>query len=241
MVVEVYGGGGVWGDANMAAHPQLSPADATEIVKYILSLGTVSKSLPTKGTYTATIPKGASDQGVLILRASYTDKGANGMAAATSEKLMVLRSPNVAAGKADLWDGIMKYSIPQPPMDIMIGLSNNAYISHKKIDLTGIEQIVFAALAPTAYGNPAGGIIEVHIDSPTGEKIGESDKIVATKGKSQTPEIIIKPVKLKPTQGKHDLYFVYRNNEAAPGSMLFILVNATFVYNDKTPVALSLK
>jgi cytochrome c len=237
----INGGGGVWGDANMAAHPQLSPADATEIVKYILSLGTAGKSLPAKGTYTATIPKGTPDQGVLILRASYTDKGANGMAAATSEKIMVLRSPNVAAGKADSWDGIMKYSVPQPPMDIMIGLGNNAHISHKKIDLTGIDQIVFTALAPTEYGSPAGGIIEVHIDSPTGEKIGESDKIVPMKSKSQAPEIIIRPVKLKATQGTHDLYFVYRNNEASPGAMLFILVNATFVYNEKASVALSVR
>jgi len=34
----ISGGGGVWGETAMAAHPQLSTTDASEMVKYILSL-----------------------------------------------------------------------------------------------------------------------------------------------------------------------------------------------------------
>ncbi len=34
----IQGGKGVWGEVPMAAHPALSEADATEMVKYILSL-----------------------------------------------------------------------------------------------------------------------------------------------------------------------------------------------------------
>lgn len=34
----IKGGAGVWGEIPMSAHPQLSNADATEMVKYILSL-----------------------------------------------------------------------------------------------------------------------------------------------------------------------------------------------------------
>ena len=34
----IKGGSGVWGEVPMAAHPSLSEADATEMVKYILSL-----------------------------------------------------------------------------------------------------------------------------------------------------------------------------------------------------------
>ena len=36
----INGGSGVWGETAMAAHPQLPVNDATEIVKYILSVGT---------------------------------------------------------------------------------------------------------------------------------------------------------------------------------------------------------
>jgi cytochrome c len=35
----IKGGAGSWGDIPMAPHPQISKADATEMVKYILSLG----------------------------------------------------------------------------------------------------------------------------------------------------------------------------------------------------------
>ncbi|WP_083422027.1 PQQ-dependent sugar dehydrogenase [Arsenicibacter rosenii] len=35
----IRGGGGVWGTHTMSAHPQLDPAEATEMVDYILSLG----------------------------------------------------------------------------------------------------------------------------------------------------------------------------------------------------------
>ena len=50
----ISGGKGVWGDVAMAAHPQLSTEDASEMVKYILSLSKPKpkiKSLPAEGTY----------------------------------------------------------------------------------------------------------------------------------------------------------------------------------------------
>src|SRR5688500_16947010 len=104
----INGGGGVWGETVMAAHPQLPAKDVEEMVHYILSLGEqeVIKSLPVKGTYTAAIPKDVSDKGVVIMRAAYTDKGANGIEPVTSEKTMMLRSANFSASTADKTDGI---------------------------------------------------------------------------------------------------------------------------------------
>ena len=239
----INGGGGVWGDVNMAAHPQLAVGDVTEIVKYILSLGSKGTSLPPKGSYTSRTVKGVPDQGVLIMRAAYTDKGANGIAPASSEKILVLKSANVPAGKADAWDGIMKYSVPQPPMDLMIGNGNNANISFKGVDLTGIDQAVFTILAPVAMANSAGGTVEVRIDSPTGNVIGSSDQIVPTKGQGQGAMMapIIKVVKIAPTSGLHDIFFIYKNDKSAPGQTLFILVNIQYVYNPKSaPNSLSM-
>ena len=47
----IKGGAGSWGDIPMAPHPQISKADATEMVKYILSLApaTATKAAPKKG------------------------------------------------------------------------------------------------------------------------------------------------------------------------------------------------
>ena len=47
----IKGGAGSWGDIPMAPHPQISKADATEMVKYILSLAraTATKAAPNKG------------------------------------------------------------------------------------------------------------------------------------------------------------------------------------------------
>lgn len=230
----INGGGGEWGDVNMAAHPQISIADATEIVKYILSLGNDAKpSLPVSGSFTTTIPKGVSDQGVYILRAAYTDKGANGIAASSAEKTMILRSPTVAAGSADYAEKIQRYKLPSPPVELMIGSSKDAYIGYKSIDLTGIDKISFVALAPIAYLNSAGGTIEVRLDSPTGIILGESTFIQPTKGNGEQPNPVFVTVAIASTVGNHDIYYVYKNDKAASGQALFVLTSIQYSYNPK--------
>lgn len=42
----IKGGAGSWGDIPMAPHPQISKADATEMVKYILSLAPAGAAKP---------------------------------------------------------------------------------------------------------------------------------------------------------------------------------------------------
>ncbi|MEM9143930.1 MAG: ThuA domain-containing protein, partial [Bacteroidota bacterium] len=71
----ITGGGGVWGEVMMPAHPNLTPNESRQIVEYIFSLaqtGNKKKSLPMSGTV---IPKPAEEDEVLILKASYTDSG----------------------------------------------------------------------------------------------------------------------------------------------------------------------
>lgn len=228
----INGGGGVWGETAMAAHPQLSLKDASEIIKYVLSLGSVTKvqSLPVKGSYMAQIPKGATELGVVIMRAAYTDKGANGMAPLTSEKIMVLKSANFPASQAEKWDGVMKYKVPEPPMDLMIGSGNKSYLGFSPLDLTGIDQVVFVALAPQQSLNAAGGTVEVRIDSPTGTVIGESSLIKPAKGDIAKPDPIISIARLTPTSGLHEVYFIYKNEKSPSGQSLFILLNVQFLH-----------
>lgn len=213
----INGGGGVWGETNMAAHPQLSEADAKEIVHYILSLSEAAPSLPAKGTYTPTIPKDVSDQGIFILRAAYSDKGANGVPAAASEKIMILKSSVVSAGKADVSEGIQKYTVESPRMVIMVGPAN-AHLGFHQLDLTGITKVVFTAQASLKY-EQQGGTIEIHLDSPTGKVIGESTAIKPVTG--DKPPLVKLTAAITPTTGSHDLYFVYKSKNAKEGKSLF--------------------
>lgn len=233
----INGGGGVWGETPMAAHPQLPPADVKEIVNYVLSLGKAAppvKSLPIQGTYTPVIPKDVSNRGVFILRASYSDKGSNGIPPITSEKTMVLRSNQIAASDADETNAIFKFKMANMPTELMVGRGNNSFLRFNSIDLSGVDEIVCTALAQLP--RTIGGVIEVHIDSPTGPLIGKSSEIVPTpapaKGATTPPALQMPRVKLTPTTGKHAVYVIYRN-EKIPDQALFVLLNLEFVSKKK--------
>jgi cytochrome c len=231
----ITGGSGVWGETVMAAHPQLAVKDAVEIVKYILSVGReeVVKSLPEKGSYTPQIAKGVSNKGVLIMRAAYADKGANGIQPATAEKMMMLKSSNFPASTADQIDGVLKYKLPDAPSEFMIGSRNKAYLRYNQIDVTGIGQATCVVFAPEDRLNAAGGTIEVRIDSPDGPVIGESKPIAVVKGKNPAPIPIISPIKFNPTNGFHDVYFIYKNEKSPPDQALFIITDIQFSYDPK--------
>lgn len=231
----INGGGGVWGDVNMAAHPQLSETEATEMVKYILSLESSSQSpsLPAKGSYTTTLEKGVNPGGVFLLRAAYSDKGANGLPSARSEQTFVLRNATVEAGTADVDEDVQKFKLPDIPTTLMIGQKSGAYVGFKQLDMTGIDQITFVTSAVSQYGM-TGGTVEVRLGSPTGELIGESAKIIPVASPAEgMPAPSIVAAKVKPVTGFQDVYFVYKNEESAPGRMLFVMLQIHFGYNPK--------
>ena len=238
----INGGGGVWGEVNMAAHPQISPEDATQMVNYILNLGSANNtpSLPAKGTYTTRLEKGVKDGGVYLMRASYSDKGANGLPSARAEKTLMLRSENVPAGSAESFDGVQKFKLPDMPYTLMIGQKHNAYFGFRQLDLTGIDQLSFVTSAAKQYGM-TGGTVEVRIDSPTGEVIGESSVIVPNTSTEAMPPPTIVSAKLKPVSGFHDLYCVFKNEKAASGQMLYVVLTVQFSYNAKNTTVAALK
>ncbi|MBW3544734.1 MAG: ThuA domain-containing protein [Bacteroidetes bacterium] len=225
----IEGGSGVWGEAVMSAHPQLPVADAQEIVRYILSTGDENKvaSLPLQGSHVAKVPADAGKQGVFIARATYADKGAKGVPAAQAEEVLVLHHPFVAPATADLAGGLQKYKMEDPPVELVIASATDAYIAFRDIDLTGIGQLDINAEAPIEHLNAAGGWIEVRLGSPTGELIGQSAAITPkniTEGKP-APKV---PVKLKPTAGKQDIYFVFKNDKPGNEQALFVLSGIEF-------------
>jgi cytochrome c len=167
----------VWGAVNMPAHPQLSETQASQIVAYILSIGEERKATPSLATRGAYTPPDSAKQGVIVLQAAYTDRGANGVPAVSASKAVVLRAPTVVVAKGEVDDGVQKYAGPEVPVEITIGSRNGGHVGFKQIDLTGVSAIVFSAMAPVPQLNAAGGKVEVRADSATGVLLGETEVI----------------------------------------------------------------
>jgi len=218
------GGSGVWGNATMPAHPNLTEAQTSSIVAYILSLAdrASAQTMPVRGSYTPPAGSDAAPQGVVVLNAEYTDRGANGMPSITGEKSIVLRSPTLVVADADVLDGASKQSVEGMPVTITVVNKSGASVGLKQVDLTGIGAVTFMALAPSQY-QAKGGKIEVHLDSPTGALLGESESISPT----ATPAPVRLRTVLRPTTGVHDLYFVFTNPTVKDG-FLFAVTTATF-------------
>ncbi len=222
------GGSGVWGSVTMPAHPNLTDEQASAMVAYILSLAnrkTSAPSLPDRGEYVPPTGSGDAPQGVVVLRAEYTDRGANGMPAITKEKTVVLHSPTVVVASGQLSEGVQKQSVPELPVAVTVVNRSGASVSLKQIDLTRVAAVVFTAVAPAQY-QAKGAKIEVHLDSPTGPLLGESELIRPTTDPSAQPSLL--RTMLRPTSGLHDVYLVFRSPDAQGDQFLFGLLTATF-------------
>ncbi|HEV7991703.1 MAG TPA: ThuA domain-containing protein [Gemmatimonadaceae bacterium] len=230
------GGSGVWGDVMMPPHPQLTDVEATRMVAYVLSLGAKKgggPSLPAKGEYTPPAPAAGAAPGAVLLRASYTDQGANGLPGATAEKSVVLRSPTIVLATGDVSEGVSKMQVPQMPVTMTMPSKSGSWARLKQIDLTGISEVVIAATAPAQYA--VGGKVEVRADSATGPLLGETEMLQKQESLN-TPPAQLKAA-LKATTGAHDVYFVFRNEEAKPQQMILIALTVTFVNGSGAPQA----
>jgi cytochrome c len=189
----IAGGRGVWGEANMSAHPQLNKETAAEMVRYILSLSAKNNTalrLPVKGT----VKVNRERKGTYVLKAAYTDKGGTGIGPLTGSALAVLRSPVITAPDFDA-----VYELKQS--EILTSVNKDAYAQLKDVDLTGISKIRFHVSTETE-----GTGIEVRLDAPTGPLLGSADVPIGKWNVWQQIQITIPPV-----TGMHHLYVVFKN------------------------------
>jgi cytochrome c len=194
----IKGGNGNWGEHAMSAHPQLTKDDASEIVKYILTLNDkkVAVALPREGNVTLKDHLTSADAGRYILTASYTDKGGAITPLTTTESL-VLRPAKVYANSADKYEKV-------PKINTVATLEQDqAYILFKDIDLKNIGQLTYS------YSSRNAAKIDVHTDSPTGPVISTFD--IKGNGNDNTVQ---ETAALNAPQGKHDLYFVFTKTPA---------------------------
>jgi cytochrome c len=221
----IKGGSGHWNKPiAMPAHPAIALADARTIVDYIInSTDNNINTMPAKGSYTIKTPEGDNGKGTFIIRAAYTDKGNKNIPKQTSESTIALRAPQVAAANAPIIKGA---SVKVNGLD---GSTNvvaraNGYIGFNKLDMTGIKQLQFGATASALENNP-GGNIEVRLDLPTGPLLGQ----VAVEVLDQKPKTpVFLKTDVKETTGRHDVYFVFKNDKAKSIEALLLLNSIVF-------------
>lgn len=213
----IAGGSGVWGDAMMPAHASLAENDAKAMVKYILSLDEPQKvkSFPVKGTYTTKIPDAENDKGSFIFRAAYTDKGTTLAPAQASEAILVLHNPTVAVARTNQSKDV-EFNVNKSRA---VAAKSGAYLSLDKIDLTGISNIEFAAMAIT------GGTIEIRLDSPTGKLIGQT-AVMPLAANADRSKLL--KADISPETGMHEIYFVFTNLKAADTEKLIAVRTIKF-------------
>ena len=226
----IVGGGGVWGETVMAAHPQLSESEVNQMAKYILSLTErtdLSKSLPPTGKYVFDQHKSGNTEGKYILTASYKDKGGQQVGALTARETIALRYPEMKADEFDQGEKTMRFTIDpemskgmlEEPLDIVF-CEGGGYAVYKNIDFTGIESITLNFLNAGPYLD--GGTIKFHLDAKDSAPIGEVDFSykLTDLGAGQTA------LNIKNAQGKHDLYLTFRGDgEKAVAALVSMTFN----------------
>jgi cytochrome c len=203
----ISGGQGVWGDAQMPAHPTLADADAKAIVQYILSLGypaPKAKSLPVTGAYTTIVPEGSNTGGSFILRAAYTDRGSKGIAAQTGEQTLVLSAPVLPVSKANA-----SHDLYMAGDGTVAQIKNaGAWLQFNHIDLTAIKKITFITGGRGAIGS---GTIELRAGSPQGRVISSYTGNYDKNMKLNIPDGV----------GITDLYLVFNGSPIALRALTF--------------------
>lgn len=223
----INGGGGVWGERAMAAHPKITEDQASKMAQYILSLGQKEdkQRLPAEGTYAFNAHDPNNADGTYILTASYTDKGGEKVGPLTAQKMAVLRHPSIMAHRYNETDKASKFTLDketsqglvQDEIEIVIGMANS-YIMFKDIDLTDVKAIQMSGMYNPAFFG--GGKIIIRKGAKDGAIIGEAEV-------PKTPGLVQIPTVLEESQGKHDLYFSFEDSDG--DKPVLALVNLVFL------------
>lgn len=234
------GGSGVWGEHGMSAHPDLSEANAKRMTAYIFSLNSAQANvsrLGLDGKVSPIIPIYENGSGNFVLRAAYKDKGAAKSKALLSESYIVLRPNYLRPQELDFSEGTQIITTPGYSFSLV---GDKSFAGYKQIDLSGIREIIAFVQASGRIG-ALGGKIELHLDSPNGKLLGTSDFVGlkelpferppagtnmaewARKRASQAKMILNENIK-----GKHDIYFVFRNEKAKSTDVLLQLQEVGF-------------
>ena len=223
----VKGGTGVWGDVAMAAHPQISIEDAATMVSYILSLAEDKKpGLPIAGSvkFDQTSSKPFNTRSAYVMKASYSDRGKDGLPPLSVFATKVWRAPYLTGEDEAVVEGGVRIEGLPTVGKAFSNVTNGSVVTFKNVDLRGVSSITLTAIEM----KPAhvSGEVDVLIGGKDGNK-------VATLNFSMVPGIPVQSgILMKnanasvPLQtAKSDLTLRFRNPSAGD-KVMFILINA---------------
>jgi cytochrome c551/c552 len=201
----IKGGSGVWGEVAMPSHPTISGGDVQQIVSWILSLDNkeaLKTSLPASGNIT---PPAAQKPGsVLVLSASYTDKGGNNTKALTGANSLTLRSNTLLFTGKEKVNGFTTYKAGGAT--VLVLPESQGWFAVDSIDMSGVRSVNLSTgwqVAPeTGFG------FEVRLDSPDGKIIGKGS--MPAPKKDQKAGLIKVPLQAVIDGRFHTLYFNYK-------------------------------
>ena len=208
----INGGSGVWGEVVMPAHTTLAKSDVQQMATWILSLANqtaLKKSLPPSGTIIP--PANQKPNSVLVLSASYTDKGGNNIKALTGTQQITLPGNVVSFSGGEEVKGFGH---------IYFGDNNflllpvaEGWFAIDNTDLTGIKSVNIVNGWQDA---PATGLdFEVRLDAPDGKLLGKGSMPVPQKGQ-RNGIAAVKVAEVK-DRNLHKLYFIYKpKNQKGP-------------------------
>ncbi|HET8737424.1 MAG TPA: ThuA domain-containing protein [Pricia sp.] len=219
----VSGGGGVWGDVVMPAHPTVTKEETRQMAEYIMSLADTSvkeKSLPASGTIT---PQPKQGDNVMVLTASYTDNGAEGTIPLTGVQSVALQGSTVTFSDTTKTEGftVMQFN----GQDLLILPDTTGWFALENIDLTGVDS---ATLTVGWQETPKTGLhFELRLHTPDGELLGSGSMPRPTAG--QPGGMVPIALKNKPDVKAGKIYFVYTPKEGEDrGDTPMALTNVRF-------------
>ncbi len=210
----IAGGTGVWGEVVMPAHPNVTTDEARQIALYIRSLadtGVKQKSLPLAGSL---VPKPSPTDNVMVLTASYTDQGNNGVRPLTGANSVSLRGSTVAFSTATKSQGFSPIAFNG--MNLLLLPDGPGWFAMDNIDLKGVNSAMITAGWQAA---PKAGVdFEMRLNAPDGELLGRGSMPTPVAGQPGGM-VMINLEKPRDIKAK-EIYFVYTPKEGeAPGQM----------------------
>jgi cytochrome c551/c552 len=166
----IKGGGGVWGETAMAAHPDLKPSDAEMIVDWILGLNKqAAPSLPEKGSITPT-DKDMGRSNMMQITATYTDRGGAGLRPQSGVGVLTLRAPLLSVEAANARTGITMGEMGGNKVAMINGAAGTL-----SFELPGLKYVNSVELAYQLPAAPMSGyVISLFANSVDGVKLGET-------------------------------------------------------------------
>ncbi|MEM8999236.1 MAG: ThuA domain-containing protein [Bacteroidota bacterium] len=218
----VEGGGGVWGEVIMPAHPDVTKEESRQIASYIQSLvdtGAKQPSLPIAGRL---VPQPSPGANVMVLTASYTDGGNGNSKPLTGTARATLQSSTVRFSKDLKTEGFM--AVTFNGMDLLVVPAEEGWFAMENIDMTGVKNVNLMV----GWQEPPSGpmAFELRLNGPGGKLLGSGTMPTPVEGQ---PGGLLS-IKVYHEQQKADaLYFVHRPIEGQPrGATPVALMNATF-------------